>query len=185
MQGTTEVLARELDHYRRMAERALEQLDDDGFFASPGPETNSVAIIVKHMAGNLRSRWTDFLTTDGEKPDRNRDTEFELTDADTREALMQRWVAGWQLVADTMAGLTDDDLGRTVMVRWEPHTVLAAIQRQLTHAAYHTGQIVQLARHYSGAWRTLSIARGESDAFNARMRAAAGTRAESPRGAAS
>jgi uncharacterized damage-inducible protein DinB len=155
---------------RKMAERALAQVDDAGFFASPGPETNSLAIIVKHMAGNLRSRWRDFLTTDGEKPDRYRDTEFELADADTREALMERWAAGWDLVADQLTPLTDADLDRTVMIRWEPHSVLAALQRQLTHAAYHVGQITMLARHYAQDWESLSIPVGGSDAFNDKMR---------------
>lgn len=173
MDGYIAGVRHDFDTYRRMAERALAQVDDDGFFATPGPETNSLAVIVKHMAGNLRSRWTDFLTTDGEKPDRQRDGEFELTPADTRVALMERWEAGWRLVADQLAALSDADLSKTVMIRWEPHTVLQALQRQLTHAAYHTGQITLLARHYAGDWRSLSIPRGESDAFNARKRASA------------
>lgn len=168
MQGYIEGVSKAFDGYRRTAERALAQVDDDGFFAAPGPETNSLAVIVKHMAGNLRSRWTDFLTTDGEKPDRERDSEFELTEADTRVALMQRWDAGWDLVARELGALTDEDLGRTVTVRWEPDTVLQAVQRQLGHAAYHVGQITMLARHYSSDWRSLSIGRGESDAYNAR-----------------
>jgi len=159
--------------YRAMAERALEQVDDEGFFASPGAETNSLAVIVKHMAGNLRSRWKDFLTTDGEKPDRYRDMEFELTAADTREALMARWAAGWELVDGALASLTDADLDRTVRIRWEPHTVLAALHRQVTHAAYHVGQITLLARHYARDWRSLSIPVGESQAYNERMRARA------------
>lgn len=168
MNGYIEGVAREFESYRRMAERALAQVDDSGFFATPGPETNSLAIIVKHMAGNLRSRWTDFLTTDGEKPDRNREMEFQLTEADTRAALMERWDAGWELVERELGALGDGDLGRTVVIRWEPHTVLQAIQRQLTHAAYHIGQITLLARHYAPEWRSLTIPRGESDAFNAR-----------------
>ena len=166
------------EQYRSMAERALAQVDDDGFFAQPGPETNSLAVIVKHIAGNLRSRWTDFLTTDGEKPDRNRDTEFALADGDTRAALMERWAASWALVAEQLAPLTDADLARTVVIRWEPLTVLSALQRQLTHAAYHVGQITMLARHYAPDWRSLSIPVGESDAYNARMREKA--RAENP-----
>jgi len=164
----------EFRSYKSLADRAMAALDDDGFFRAPGPETNSVAITVKHVAGNLRSRWTDFLTSDGEKPDRDRDAEFELGEADSRDRIVAAWESGWARVFDTLASLRDDDLARTVTVRWEEHTVLAAIQRQLGHAAYHAGQIVQLARHYAGeAWKPLTIARGESEAFNeqARLRA--------------
>ncbi len=170
MRGYIAEVKRDFEVYRKMAEKALAQVDDEAFFDSPGPETNSLAVIVKHIAGNLRSRWTDFLTTDGEKPDRNRDTEFELTDADTREALMARWSAGWALASEALDQLSDDDLDRTVYVRWEPHSVLDAIQRQLTHAVYHVGQIVLLARHYARDWHTLSIDKGESEAFNERKR---------------
>lgn len=172
---------REFETYRRMSEKAMAQIDDQAFFAAPGPETNSVAILVKHMAGNLRSRWTHFLTTDGEKPDRNRDSEFELDEGDTRAALMTRWENGWKQVFETLGSLSDADLSRTVTIRWEAHTVQQAIQRQLTHAAYHTGQIVLLCRHFAREWRTLSIARGESDAFNARMQSQAGARSADPR----
>ena len=163
--------------YKRLADRAMANLDDAGFFATPGPETNSVAIIVKHIAGNLRSRWTDFLTTDGEKPDRDRDGEFELRAGDTRASLMQAWESGWRKVFDTLASLGDADLERIVHVRWEPHTVVAAIQRQLGHTACHSGQIVQLARHYAGpAWSSLTIPRGESRAYNERARREAAER---------
>jgi hypothetical protein len=165
---------REFENYRSLAERALAQVDDAAFFRALDPALNSLAVLVKHMAGNLRSRWTDFLETDGEKPDRDRDGEFEIGPADTRASLMARWGAGWALVFETLQSLDEADLGRTVRVRWEEHTALAAIQRQLGHAAYHCGQIVMLARHHTGdAWSSLSIPRGESEAFNRRAREAA------------
>jgi hypothetical protein len=138
------------------------------FFAAPDPGTNPIAIIVKHMAGNLRSRWTDFLTTDGEKPDRNRDSEFVREPGDDRAALLRRWEAGWGVLFATLEGLRDEDLGKTVTIRGEPHKVMQAVNRQLTHYAYHVGQIVLLARHFAGAdWKTLSVAKGASAAFNA------------------
>jgi uncharacterized damage-inducible protein DinB len=140
-----------------LADRAIAQVDDTGFFAEPGPETNSIAKIVKHMAGNLRSRWTDFLTTDGEKPDRNRDAEFESESGDTRAELLARWEGGWSIAMASLEALTVADLGRTVYIRGEAMSVGWAILRSLTHAHYHTGQIVLLARHYARAWETLSI----------------------------
>lgn len=160
----------EFRRYKQLADRALAQIDEDAFFATPGPETNSIAIVVKHMAGNLRSRWTDFLTTDGEKPDRDRDSEFVLGPDDTRDSLMARWERGWSILFDTLESLTETDLERTVYVRSEPATAAAAILRQLAHAAYHAGQIVLLARHYAGEnWTTLTIPRGGSAAYNERM----------------
>ena len=151
---------------RRLAEAALEQLDDGGFFAVGGPDENAVATIVKHVAGNQRSRWTDFLTTDGEKPDRNRDGEFEIGPDDSRASLMDRWEAGWALLEGVLAALEPDDLSRTVTIRGEPHTVLQALQRQLAHYSYHVGQIVLLARHHVGAdWKSLSIPKGKSAEF--------------------
>jgi hypothetical protein len=181
MKGYIAATTHEFRTYKSLADRAMAVLDDAAFFASPGPATNSVAVTAKHIAGNLHSRWTNFLTTDGEKPDRNRDGEFALTDADTRERLTLAWESGWRKVFDTLAALDDNDLGRTVQVRWEPHTVLAAVQRQLGHAAYHAGQIVQLARHFAGdAWKPLTIPRGESEAYNeeARLRALSRSRGE-------
>lgn len=175
MQGFIESARREFELYRGMAERAMARVDDTGFFATPGPETNSIAILVKHLGGNLRSRWTDFLTTDGEKPDRDRDSEFELRAEDTRADLMRRWDEGWRRAFAALDALTDADASRTVMIRWEAHTVLQAVLRQLTHAALHTGQIVLLARHYARDWESLSIPRGESKAFNERARAAGAT----------
>jgi hypothetical protein len=171
--GFTANARREFASYRVLAEKAMERVDDTGFFASPGPESNSIAVIVKHMAGNLRSRWTDFLTTDGEKPDRDRDGEFVLEPGDTREVLLARWSEGWQLVDETLAQLSDADVGRIVMVRWQPHTVLEAVHRQMTHAAMHAGQIIVLAKLYARSWESLSIPRGGSVEFNERLRSEA------------
>ncbi len=149
--------------YRALAEAALAQVDDAAFFAAPGPDENSLALLVKHVAGNQRSRWTDFLTTDGEKPDRRRDEEFERLPDDTRAALMARWDDGWRRLFAALEPLTEADLPRSVTIRGEPHTVLQATARQLTHYAYHVGQIVALARHHAGArWKSLSIPRGQS-----------------------
>ena len=158
-------------HLKKIADTAIAQVPDDDFFRAPDSESNSIALIVKHIAGNLRSRWTDFLTTDGEKPDRHRDREFETTDDDSREALLKQWESGWALVFETMVGLTPADLGKTVLIREEPHSVLKAIQRQLTHNAYHVGQIVFLAKQLRSAdWQTISIPRGKTEEFNAKMR---------------
>lgn len=156
--------------YKAMAERAMAQLDDRQFFAVPDPETNSVALTVKHIAGNLRSRWTDFLTTDGEKPDRDRDREFEIAPEDTRAALLARWDEGWALVSATLDTLRPEDLLQVVPIRAEPHSVVQALQRSLTHYAYHVGQIVQLAKHWKeGDWQTLSVPRGRTEEFNREM----------------
>ena len=152
--------------YRQLGERALAQVDDAAFFATVDRENNSPALNVKHVAGNQRSRWTDFLTRDGEKPDRHRDEEFVLRPADSREALMAAWADGWSRLAAALAALTPDDLRRTVTIRGEPHTVLQALNRQYAHYAYHVGQMVLLARHHVGeAWEPLSIPRGMSDTY--------------------
>jgi len=151
---------------KKMVERAVEQISDEEFFTKIDAESNSIAIIVKHIAGNLHSRWRDFLTTDGEKADRNRDTEFEMI-ADTRESLMKFWEAGWQTLFDNVEPLTVDDFSRTVTIRGEPHTIVEALNRQLTHYAYHAGQIVLLARHFrSYEWKTLSVPKNKSAEFN-------------------
>jgi len=156
-------------YYKKLAERAMEQVTDEQLFAVLDEESNSIAIIVKHMAGNMRSRWTDFLTTDGEKPDRHRETEFEDPPA-TREALLQLWDRGWGLVFAALEPLTDADLGRTVMIRGEAHSVMQAINRQIAHYAHHAGQIVVLAKHFqAGRWQSLSIPRGKSAEFNRRV----------------
>lgn len=152
--------------YKEMAEKALAQISDEEFFASIDAEANSVAVIVKHIAGNLRSRWTDFLTSDGEKADRNRDTEFELMDT-SREALMEFWERGWQTLFEAIEPLTVEDFGRFITIRGEPHTICEALNRQMTHYAYHVGQIVLLAKHFRSAdWKTLSVPRNKSAEFN-------------------
>lgn len=147
--------------HKQLAERAIAQVSNDAdLFAVLGGEENSIAIIVKHVAGNLRSRWTDFLTTDGDKPDRKRDLEFEHEAGETRASLLARWALGWRPVFDTLEKLKPEDLTRTVYLRGEPLLVVQAINRNLTHTAYHVGQVVLLAKHFAGdGWRTLSIAR--------------------------
>ena len=151
---------------KKMAERALEQVSDDEFFALIDPEANSIAVIVKHVAGNLNSRWRNFLTSDGEKPDRNRDTEFELID-DSRETLMQFWESGWQTLFDNVEPLNAEDFSKTITIRGEPHSIVEAMNRQLTHYAYHVGQIVLLAKHFRSAnWKTLSVPKNKSAEFN-------------------
>ena len=153
--------------YKKLAEKAMEQVSDQHLFDALDDEMNSIAIIVKHMAGNMRSRWTDFLTTDGEKPDRNRDGEFEEP-FQTRAEMMAAWEFGWKQLLETIAGLTDADLGRKITIRNEAHSVMQAINRGITHVSYHVGQIVFLAKHFAGPeWKTLSIPRGRSAAFNA------------------
>lgn len=153
--------------YKRLAERALEQISDEEFFVQIDEESNSLALIVKHIAGNQRSRWRDFLTSDGEKPDRHRDTEFELIE-DTRESLMAFWEAGWRTLFEALESLSTDDLEKSITIRGEPHTVVEAINRQLTHYPYHIGQIVFLAKHLRASeWKTLSVPRNRSAEFNA------------------
>ncbi len=168
---TLESLRRRFAVYRAQAERALAQMDDAAFAERLGA-VDPAAILVKHIAGNLRSRWTDFLTTDGNKPDRDRDGEFELTEADTREALMAAWAEGWGRLEATLDALTPDDLARTVTIRAEPLSAVDALMRSLAHTASHVGQIVLLAKHAAGDdWQTLSIPRGGSASFEAEMRA--------------
>ena len=148
----------QLRKLKAQADKAMAQIDEAQFFALLDPNANSVALIVKHVAGNMRSRWTDFLTSDGEKPDRQRDTEFERDATDSREAILARWEAGWDLLFSTLASLRPADLGKTVTIRNEPHTVVQAVNRQVSHYAAHVGQIVLLAKHFAGPrWRTLSI----------------------------
>ena len=164
--------------YRTTAERALAQVDDGAFFA-PLPGLDPLAVLVKHLAGNYRSRWTDFLTADGNKPWRDRDGEFEIRDGDTRQALMAAWEEGWRLLDEALAPLADADLTREATIRGERHTVIAALHRALAHTAYHVGQIVLLAKHAAGeGWQTLSIPRGGSAAYEVRVRAAAAASGE-------
>ena len=158
---------RQLRGHKRMGERAMSQLRDEDLFVTIDPESNSVAILVKHLAGNMRSRFTDFLTSDGEKPDRFRDREFEVSGASTRAEVMRWWHDGWACVLAAIDALTADDVMRIVTIRGEPHTVLQAINRQIAHYAQHIGQIVFLAKHLrSSQWQTLSIPRGRSEEFN-------------------
>ena len=157
---------RQMRGYKRLAEGAMAQLKDHELFLTLDPESNSIAILVKHMAGNMRSRFTNFLTTDGEKPDRHRDQEFELTSATTRADLTKWWEEGWGRVFAAIEALKPEDVMRTVTVRGQPHTVLQAINRQIAHYAQHTGQIVFIAKHIrSGKWKTLSIPRGKSEDY--------------------
>jgi hypothetical protein len=155
--------------YKSLAERAIAQVTDDQLTQPLDAESNSIAVIVKHMAGNMRSRWTDFLTADGEKPSRNRDSEFEAPPC-TRVALMETWECGWECAFTALEALTDSDLTRTVYIRSEPHSVMQAINRQIAHYACHVGQIIFLAKHFrSSQWKSLSIPRGKSADFNLRV----------------
>ena len=161
-----------LEEFRGMkalADKSVAQVSDEEFFRAIDPESNSIAVIMKHMSGNMRSRWTDFLNSDGEKPDRRRDTEFELETED-RRAIQQRWEEGWRLVFDAIEPLKTEDLMRKVTIRREPHTIVEAVNRQLAHYGEHVGQIIFLAKHLkSSEWKTLSIPRGQSAAFNKKM----------------
>ena len=164
--------------YRRLGEGALEQVSDQELFQQLDPESNSIAMLMQHLAGNMRSRWTDFLTSDGDKSDRHRDLEFEARRA-TREELMREWKAGWELTLSTIQALKPEDVLREVAIRGERRSVLWAIQRQVTHYAYHVGQLVFLAKHFRGkGWKSLSIPKGQSEDWNRRM--AAGERPERP-----
>jgi len=173
-QFTTSYLKDSLDvfrYYKKLGERAMAQCPDDALFESLDAESNSIAIVVKHMAGNMRSRWTDFLTADGEKPDRNRDTEFE-TPPKTRAELKELWERGWKHVFDALEPLNDEDLVRTITIRTEPHSVMQAINRQIAHYSYHVGQIVYVAKHLAGdKWQTLTVPKKKSAEFNARVAA--------------
>jgi hypothetical protein len=156
-------------YYKKLAERAMEQVSDEQLFVVLDGEMNSIAIIVKHLVGNMQSRWQDFLTSDGEKPDRKRDTEFEDPPAN-RAALTKLWDDGWDFVFTALEPLSDADIERTVTIRGEPHSVMQAINRQITHYSYHCGQIVFLAKHLQAAqWRSLSVPRGKSEDFNQRV----------------
>jgi len=160
-----------LRQYKKLGERAFEQVTDEQLFVVLDPEMNSLAILVKHMAGNMLSRWTDFLTSDGEKPDRNRDNEFVEPPAN-REGMMETWEKGWSVVFAAIEPLTDADMTRTVQIRGEAHSVMQAISRQIAHYAYHCGQIVMLAKHFQHKdWKSLSVPRNQSAEFNRRVMA--------------
>jgi hypothetical protein len=151
---------------KRLADRAVEQVPDDKLHTALDANTNSIAVIMKHVAGNLASRWTDFLTTDGEKPWRNRDDEF-VDSFGSRAELLELWERGWACLLKSLGSLKPEDLEKTVMIRGEPHSVPLALERSLGHACYHIGQIVQVARIHAGEeWKTLTIPRGGSEQFN-------------------
>jgi uncharacterized protein DUF1572 len=161
-----------LKAYKKLAEKAIAQMQDDEFFVTLDEESNSVAVIMKHMAGNMFSRWTHFLTSDGEKPDRNRDMEFVIEANTTKADVIDYWERGWASVFAAIEPLKLEDFEKTVMIRGEPHTIVEAINRQLMHYSYHIGQIVYLAKHFrSTEWTSLSIPRNKSAEFNAKMQA--------------
>lgn len=150
---------------KRLAEKALAQVGDDAFFHAPSAESNSIAIIIRHVTGSMISRFTDFLTTDGEKPNRNRDTEFDGPPL-SRQEIMERWESGWNILFGSVEPLTADDMLRTITIRGEQFTVVQALARQLTHYGNHVGQIIYLAKMLAGdSWQTLTIARGKSEAW--------------------
>jgi hypothetical protein len=163
-----------LKAYKKMADKAIAQLNDDELFVMLDEESNSVAVIMKHMAGNMFSRWTDFLTSDGEKPDRNRDMEFVIEANTTKQDVLDYWERGWACVFAAVEPLTLEDFEKTVMIRGEKHTIVQAINRQLMHYSYHIGQIVFLAKHFrSTQWNSLSIPRNRSAEFNLKMQSQA------------
>ena len=155
--------------YKKMGEGAMEQVSDEQLFAALDGEMNSIAIMVKHIAGNMRSRWTDFLTSDGEKPDRDRDSEF-MAPPETRESLMRLWNQGWERVFQALEPLSEADMQRTVTIRGEAHSVMQAVNRQIAHYSYHVGQIVFLAKHFRASeWKSLSVPRNKSAEFNRKV----------------
>jgi hypothetical protein len=159
-----------LRYYKRLGDGAMSQVTEEQLFAVLDPEMNSIAVIVQHLAGNMESRWTDFLTTDGEKPNRDRDAEF-VPLRGTRETVIELWEKGWTCVFAALEPLSDADLGRTIRIRGEAHSVMQAIHRQVNHYAYHCGQIVLLAKHFQGAdWKSLTIPRGKSAEFLKKVR---------------
>jgi hypothetical protein len=152
--------------YKGLAERAMAQITDEQLFATLDPESNSIAIIVKHLAGNMRSRWTGFLTTDGEKPDRRRDVEF-IDPPPTRRDVLEAWEDGWKRLFETLESLSEEDLKRTITIRGEAHSAMQAVNRQVAHYGLHVGQIVLLAKHFAGSgWKPVSVPRGQSAEFN-------------------
>ncbi len=156
-------------YYKKLADRAMEQVSEQDLFALLDDEANSIAIIVKHLAGNMRSRWTEFLTTDGEKPSRNRDSEF-VDPPTTRAELMALWESGWECLFGALEPLTDADMGRTIKIRGEAHSVMQAINRQVAHYSCHVGQIVLLAKHYAGErWESLTVPKNKSAEFNRKV----------------
>jgi len=156
--------------YKKLAERAFAQISDEDFFRALDEESNSIAVNMKHLAGNMLSRWTDFLTTDGEKPERDRDIEFVMLPGTTKDEMVSYWDQGWTCVFDAVEPLQPEDLMRTIRIRGQDHTVMQAINRQIAHYAYHVGQIVYLAKHFkSSDWQSLSVPRNRSAEFNAHL----------------
>jgi Protein of unknown function (DUF1572) len=172
--GPTEVLEScvfELRKMKRRADRALDQVSPEDLFRKLDPDSNSLAEIMKHVGGNLRSRWTDFLNSDGEKAQRNRDAEFVATQSDTPESLRQNWESGWACLFESLARLTPEQMDRSVRIREEAHSVIEAIHRTMTHTANHVGQIIYMAKHFAGPrWQTLTVPRGRSEQYTAAMR---------------
>ena len=161
-----ESIKKQFQYYKLLGDRSLERVEEAQMYWQFNEESNSMAVIVQHLIGNMMSRWTDFLTSDGEKPDRHRDTEFELID-DSRETLMTFWESGWQILFANIEPLTVEDFSKTVTIRGESHSICEAMNRQMTHYAYHVGQIVLLAKHFRSAdWRTLSVPKNRSSEFN-------------------
>jgi len=161
---------KEFESLKSLGERSFTQIRDEDFFKSPDTESNSIAVIIRHLSGNMLSRWTDFLTTDGEKPDRNRDEEFEKLFYTDKDDILTRWESGWSCFFEAIETLDENDLTKTVLIRNQKHTVTEAINRQLAHYAYHIGQIVYLAKHLkSTEWKTLSIERGKSEEYNKKL----------------
>ncbi|MCB0729108.1 MAG: DUF1572 family protein [Ignavibacteriae bacterium] len=157
----------EFKKIKKLGDKTFSQIKDEDFFWSPDEDSNSIAIIVRHFSGNMLSRWTDFLTTDGEKPNRNRDEEFERIFYTDKDDIISRWESGWKCLFDALNSLKEEDLMKEITIRSEPHTVLEAINRQLTHYSYHTGQIVFIAKHLVNAdWKSLSIPKGGSEEYN-------------------
>ena len=168
VQNYHEDAVKALKAYKKLADKAIAQVNDDELFVTLDEESNSVAVVMKHMAGNMFSRWTDFLTSDGEKPDRNRDMEFVIESNTTKADVLDYWERGWACVFAAVEPLTPEDFEKTVLIRGEPHTIVQAINRQLMHYSYHIGQIVYLAKHFRSAeWSSLSIPRNKSAEFNA------------------
>jgi len=170
-----EDIIRQFRQYKELVGKALAQIGDEDLFRQIDDESNSISIIMKHLAGNMRSRWTDFLISDGEKPDRDRDSEFIMDSSDTRESIMRAWDAGWERLFGTLESLGPEDLDKIILIRNEPHTIMQAINRNLTHCAYHAGQIVFIARHFRGSqWKSLSVPKGKSREFNEMKRRKSG-----------
>jgi uncharacterized protein DUF1572 len=165
----------ELRKMKERADRAIRQVASEDLYRKPDAESNSIAELMKHVGGNLTSRWTDFLSTDGEKSGRNRDEEFLSSESDTPEKLWQRWESGWATLHAALGKLRPEDIDRTVTIRGEAHSVIQAIHRTVAHSANHVGQIIYLAKHFAGPrWKTLTVPRGQSEQFTSAMKAGGG-----------